>query len=302
MRERLNKKLYWRRASLQPLVNSDFFAHLYRQYRPDFATWHTNHAAHYMHHYWRAYDDSQFITAASPEEKKHIGPAVEYGYQICDELLGRFLGMVDSDTVVVVASSMGQKPYVKDDFPQGRFAVRFKDVGRLLEIFGAKGVAGIVHVMTPQVNVKIPDDIERRRVMDICLRARREGLGKGGAIAVTEVGDTLTLSPSGMANEDTAAVRYFFEGATNARADGHAFDELFASDAPSPKQGMHDPRGLLFLHGPGIRQGLELPNVGPLDVAPTLLTLMGVPVPAVMKGRALSEAWQTTRGGMHVAA
>jgi hypothetical protein len=291
-RERMNKKLYWRRASLQPLVNADFFTYLYGKYQPEFATWHSNHAAHYMHHYWRAYDDSKFLTPASAEEKKHHGPAVEYGYEICDQLLGRFMSMVDSDTVVAVASSMGQKPYVKDDFPKGRFAVRFKDMSRLLDIFGAKGVAGIVHVMTPQVNVKIPDDIERRRVMELCARARREGATSQNAIAVTETGDILTLSPSGLASDDTGSVRYFFDGAPHARAEGYELDELFASDAPSPKQGMHDPRGLFFLHGAGIRQGVELRDIGPLDIAPTLLTLMGIPVPAIMKGRVLGEAWQ----------
>jgi bisphosphoglycerate-independent phosphoglycerate mutase (AlkP superfamily) len=53
---------------------------------------------------------------------------------------------------------------------------------------------------------------------------------------------------------------------------------------------MHDPRGLVFLHGPGIRSGLHLCDVGPLDIAPTILSLMDIPVPAVMTGRVLTEA------------
>jgi predicted AlkP superfamily phosphohydrolase/phosphomutase len=292
--ERLDKHVKWRRPALQPLVNYDFFAHMYRRFRPDYATFHTNHAAHYMHHYWRAYDDSQFLAKSPPDEKKHLGGAVEYGYELCDELLGRFMKLADSDTVVVLATSMGQKPYVKDNFPTGRFVARFKDVRKILELCGAKTVTEIVHVMNPQVNVKIPDAAERRQVMEHCSRVRRQigGGPRTETIYVVEVGDILTITPGGLADGDTAQVRYFFDGAPGARTEGYAFDELFALDAPSAKQGMHDPRGLVILHGPGIRPGVELTGAGPLDIAPTILSLLGIAIPASMPGRPLVEAWQ----------
>lgn len=289
--ERLNKRRYWRRAGLQPLINWDCFRRLYQRYRPEFATWHTNHAAHYMHHYWRAYDDSAFLVRASREERSNQGKAVEYGYRICDKVLGRTLRLADANTVVMVASSMGQKPYVREEYPEGRVAVRFVDVRRVLDILAVRGVSQIVHVMNPQVNVSIPDREERHRVMGLLKRSRREGLAQSGAISVTEVGETLTLSPAGLAGSDTSEMRYFFDGAPNARASGYGLDELFATDAPSPKQGMHDPRGLLFIHGAGVRGGTELPDVGPLDVAPTILALMGILVPAAMRGRVLREAF-----------
>ncbi|MEZ4302160.1 MAG: hypothetical protein R3B70_44950 [Polyangiaceae bacterium] len=78
----------WKRVGLQPQINFDFFKTIYKRYEPEYATWHTGHCAHYMHHYWRAWDDSQFKVKATPEEKKHFGSAVEYGYQLADELLG----------------------------------------------------------------------------------------------------------------------------------------------------------------------------------------------------------------------
>jgi arylsulfatase A-like enzyme len=54
---------------------------------------------------------------------------------------------------------------------------------------------------------------------------------------------------------------------------------------------MHHPTGLLMLWGNGIRPGVTIANTDNLDIAPTLLALMGVPVPAIMPGRVLSEAW-----------
>ena len=82
-----------------------------------------------------------------------------------------------------------------------------------------------------------------------------------------------------------------FDGVSTARSDGYALEELFVADAPTPKQGKHDPTGLLVLYGKGVRRGFEIQGTSNLDIAPTLLTLLGVPVPAVMKGRVLHEAW-----------
>jgi len=56
------------------------------------------------------------------------------------------------------------------------------------------------------------------------------------------------------------------------------------------KSGCHDPKGMMILYGPGVRSG-RIAEVNNLDIAPTLLTLMGLPVPEEMKGRVLSEAF-----------
>ncbi len=58
--ERLNPKTRWKRVALQPLVNFMFFSKLYKQHRPQFATFHTNHVAHYQHTYWKAMQPDKF--------------------------------------------------------------------------------------------------------------------------------------------------------------------------------------------------------------------------------------------------
>jgi hypothetical protein len=254
-----------------------------------------------MHHYWRAYDDSAFPTKASADEKRKYGGAIEHGYELCDELLGRFLALVDKETVVILASSMGQQPYVHELYPEGKIPVRFKDVRQILAIVGARGVTEVVPTMLPQWNVKIPDAAERARVRDLLAAARCHGGAHDEAMHVEETADILTLTPFGLA-KSPAGVRYSFPGAPAARPEGYPLEELFACDAPTPKEGMHHPRGLLVMAGPGMRAGLELKDVSPLDIAPTILHLLGAPVPAVMKGRVLEEAWQPQSSGARAAA
>jgi hypothetical protein len=290
--EKARPHLRWKRVALQPLVNYDVFASIYRRYRPDFATWHTNHAAHYMHHYWRAMDDSKFPVPSSPEEKIKYGDAVEYGYDLCDELLGRFMRLCDEDTVIVLASSMGQQPYVHELYPEGKIAVRFKDLSKILAIVGARGVTEVVPTMLPQYNVTIPEATERARVRDLLRAGRCQGGIHPDAIHVEETGDILTLTPRGIARRE--GVRYTFPGSTFAKSEGYDLEELFACDVPTPKEGMHDPRGMVIFHGPGIRKGLQLEKVSPLDLLPTMLNVLDVPVPRNLPGRVLSEIWQSS--------
>jgi hypothetical protein len=57
------------------------------------------------------------------------------------------------------------------------------------------------------------------------------------------------------------------------------------------KSGCHDPRGVLLVYGPGVRAGARLGECNNLDIAPTLLTTLGLGVPVGLTGRVLEEVW-----------
>ncbi len=60
---------------------------------------------------------------------------------------------------------------------------------------------------------------------------------------------------------------------------------------PSPdRSGTHRMNGILCLYGQGIRPGQKVEGASLQDIAPTILALMGVPIPQVMDGRVLSTA------------
>ena len=290
VRERILPHARWRRVSLQPLLNFDFFAKLYRDERPDFATWHSNHAAHYMHHYWRAWDDSKFATKSPPGETKRYGEAIPFGYQVCDELLGRAFDLIDDQTVLVVASSMGQQPYVSDKYDQGKIVVRVKSIEALLELLGRDGVQEAVPTMVPQWNLVVPDAIRRQSIQRQLEDVRRivAGVTEAG-FAVTEVGNALTVTPLGLARM-VQGIEYIFPATSLRGVSRHAMEDLFATDTPTVKQGMHHINGMLAFYGKGIKRGVNLPCCTNLDVAPTMLSIMALGLPTVMEGRVLHEA------------
>lgn len=54
--------------------------------------------------------------------------------------------------------------------------------------------------------------------------------------------------------------------------------------------GCHRREGIFIAAGPGIHAGIDLPEANILDLAPTILHLLGEPVPGVMDGRVLTGA------------
>src|SRR5262249_8640969 len=145
--ERSDPESRWRRVALQPMVNCAFFGRVYRRYRPHFATFHTNHVAHYMHTYWKAMAPEAFPQATTQDEVRIYGGAIEYGYAVADELLSRMLRLLESDTALVVASSMGQRPYIST-LRNGKQISQVRSLDRLMEIIGLNGRAHALSTMS----------------------------------------------------------------------------------------------------------------------------------------------------------
>ncbi len=59
------------------------------------------------------------------------------------------------------------------------------------------------------------------------------------------------------------------------------------------KSGVHDEDGIFVAFGPGIREGVTFEG-SVFDVAPTVLAIMGLPVPDDMEGRVLTEIFETS--------
>ncbi len=62
---------------------------------------------------------------------------------------------------------------------------------------------------------------------------------------------------------------------------------MLFSDSPG-RGGRHDVDGIFAAVGPDIQQGLTLDGAQIIDIAPTAIHLMGLPIPEDMDGRVLS--------------
>jgi hypothetical protein len=276
----------WKKVSLQPVVNFAFFSKLYRRFRPDFATFHTNHVAHYQHRFFRAWRPELFPDETDPNEVRCFGSAVFYGYQVADQLLARFMRLADRtpDLILCVASSMGQKPYVPEKYAKvAPPTCRVRSIDRLVDVLGLRGRCEYFSTMAPQWNMRIQDPALRQEVVRHLFSARYQPAGKS-MYSVTEVADALVLTPISHHGVDENSRCTF---PTLPGEPSLAFGELVVQADETRKSGCHDPVGLLAFYGAGVRPG-PLPAVNNIDVAPTLLRLLGVPAPAAMRGKDFS--------------
>ena len=58
------------------------------------------------------------------------------------------------------------------------------------------------------------------------------------------------------------------------------------------QRGTHQPEGILVLHGPGVKSDTPL-DADIIDVVPTILAYMGIPVPKHIDGKVLTDAFDT---------
>lgn len=70
--------------------------------------------------------------------------------------------------------------------------------------------------------------------------------------------------------------------------------------APRPGVwGTHYPRGILLARGPGIPTGREIPCQNILDMAPTLLYSLGLPIPADFEGKVIQALYEAAHWQAH---
>ncbi len=63
--------------------------------------------------------------------------------------------------------------------------------------------------------------------------------------------------------------------------------------------GGHKPNGILIMRGPGIMPGTTIEGAELIDMPPTILHLLGEPVPAIMDGKVLTQAFSPTHLAAH---
>jgi hypothetical protein len=277
----------WKKVSLQPIVNFAFFSKLYRRTRPDFATFHTNHVAHYQHRFFRAWRPELFPDATDEAEIRRFGGAIGYGYAVADRLLARFMALADqqSDLILCVASSMGQKAHIPDKYAKvAPPTSRLRSIERLVEILGLKGQCEYFSTMAPQWNLRIHDESLRRRVIDDLHAARFQPAGKS-MYSVIEVKDAIVLTPISHHGLGSSLTCNF---PTLPNAPSVPFDDMVIQADDTRKSGAHDPIGMLAFYGQAVRSG-PFTQINNVDVAPTLLNILGVPVPPAMQGKDVSD-------------
>lgn len=271
----LSETDYWRTRDLTLSLHMHLFEKIFQRFRPEFSAVVLTEIDNICHRYWKYFEPEKYHDIPRTDVNKfaNVIPAM---YQRADDFIGRILQDVDEDTTVIVLSDHGfqalttpqrlDPQVVLAGTPfQNRF--RFWYIGAEVFLKALDGSA------------------QTRQELLVFLRDAKP---IGHALPLFEVKEKGALISLRMTMEvfdimDWLKCPCQLGDRQQPIANLMAPDGLFMC-------GQHAPEGIFLAVGKNINRGKTLTNASVLDVTPTILRLLDMPVGNDMDGKVLNEA------------
>ncbi len=269
----------WRRAFILDRLQFDVFAALYKKEKPAFSTFFLNSTAHMQHLYWRNMDPESFLIKPSPEEQKKYATAILEGYMHMDRLVARALELVGDDATLILATALSQQPFLKFEEKGGKRIYRPKDIDGFLRWAGITSQTESSPVMSEQFWIHFENASAQE---DAARKLSAITINGEPAMAVIKEENSIFSGFNVRAKIDQDAV--LVSGAQQIK-----FYDLFY-EIEGLKSGMHHPEGILWIRDARMPRSAANEHVPIESIAPTVLELLGVAVPAHMESPSLLHA------------
>jgi len=267
----------WRRAFILDLLQFDVFENIYKKEKPMFSTFFLNSTAHMQHVYWRNMQPELFQIKPTEKEQAEYSSAILEGYVHMDKLVERMLALVGKDATVIFATAISQQPFLGYEDKGGKRIYRPKDIAAFARWAGVQNLKACNPVMAEQFWLEFEthaDMVAAAEVLDAvtcdgtpCLSVTREETAIHSGFNIrSQIDHNATLaSPAAGVSTKFFDIFYAIEGL---------------------KSGMHHQDGLLWIRDPRISKSSN-PRVAVESIAPTILDLLDVPIPAHLKDPSL---------------
>jgi len=268
---------YWRRAAILDRLQFDLFAHHYKKNKPTFSTYFVNSTAHFQHMYWRHLSPELFSVKPESKELDVYGNAILFGYQQMDRIIGQMRKLIGEDAVLAFATALSQQPCLKYEGSGGKTFHRPVDFDGFLKVAGIDARSATVEpVMSEEFHIRFTNEMDAERGVRALAEMK---VGDRPVMRVERTGDSLLVGCGIFEELPPESVLSSATGKTN-------FTNVFYH-VDLKKSGMHHPDGIFWVRVPGLAGSRPANKVPLVDVAPTLLALMDLPIPTAMPGKAL---------------
>jgi predicted AlkP superfamily phosphohydrolase/phosphomutase len=255
-----------------------------------------------IHHaFWKFFDKehSKYVP-----NNKYENVIREY-YRYLDKEIGDLLGLLDNDTIILVVSDHGAKQ-MKGAFcinqwlmQEGYLKIKGNpERGAKIEdtpidwaqtkAWGWGGYYARIFINVegrePQGTVT-PEDYEK--TLDELADKLKQIRGPNGEKFYNKIYKPEEIYEE--LNGDSPDLIVYFDDLYWRSAGTIGYETLYLSENDTgPDDAVHSEYGIFILHDPTKNSGLELRNINILDVAPTVLNILGIPVPKEMRGKIIN--------------
>jgi len=280
-RDYLEKFYHLRRLGFE--VYSDVFLRQVQQYQPELAMYVFTLVDSTSHNYWKFMEPARFTAVPEAEIKRH-GDKIPHAYETVDRMIGRTLAaLARGETNVIVVSDHGFQsvPEAQGRTPDRTVRILPEALIELLgwppaqvRFFNIRGATFFRHRQDEAVQVeRMRADLSAIHVVSAATPLFEVKSDPFGNLE-------LSLSP---AIGDLHGLQVKLPNGCVIPA-----ERIVAGDLGTIS-GDHQLEGIIIAAGPAIRRGVALQQASVLDVTPTLLALLGLPVGRDMDGRVLTE-------------
>jgi hypothetical protein len=266
----------WRRAFILDLLTFDVFASVYKKEHPAFSTLFLNSTAHMQHVYWRNMQPELFVLQPTDAEQKEYSSAILEGYIHMDKLVGSILELVGPNTTLMFATALSQQPFLRYEAAGGKRIYRPTDIPAFAKWAGIQNLKGSNPVMAEQFWLEFDNPAQ----VDAAA-ARLDAILINGepAVKIIKEGNSIFCGFS---------VRSKLEKDARLSSPDSTvpFFDIFY-EIEGLKSGMHHPEGMLWVRDQQFPPASYQQRVPLEAVAPTILDMFSVNVPAHMHSPSL---------------
>ena len=276
--ERTHRAGRWRRVALLDRLQFDVFRSYYRRLEPNFSIFFSNSTAYLQHKHWRNLDPGPFAVKPTAEEQARFADAVLFGYKQMDALISEFMRLAGDGATLVFSTALSQQPCLAYEDQGGKSFYRPRDFQAFLTFAGVPRYVEIAPVMSEKFYVRFDDEIAAGEAERMLKKL--------------EAGGEPLMFVDRQGTEVYCGCQLYSTVPQDARIRMHdslrtaPFYELLYR-AEGLKSGMHHSDGILWIRYPNKEHCVHDEKVPLTAVAPTLLDLFSVRIPAYMQAESL---------------
>lgn len=256
-----------------------------------------------QHAFWKFFDEHHHLYQPG---NKYENAIKEY-YQLIDNEIGKLLKLIDKDTIVIVVSDHGAKRMkgafcINEWLVKKGYLVLKKNPEKVISLGEAEvdwnktkawGWGGYHARIFFNVKSREPqgtiDPEEYEKIRDRLINDLKNIRGPKGEEWNTEVYTPEEIYPDGIGDYPDLTV--YFDDLFWRSAGTIGYDSPYLPENDKgPDDAVHSHHGVFILFNPKEKQGKRIADINLLDVTPTILKIMGIPVPPDMEGKAVKEA------------
>jgi predicted AlkP superfamily phosphohydrolase/phosphomutase len=258
----------------QDVLKSQAGQILYSFLNPDFYFLYLRAPDVTSHFFWKYFQPDDTV---SPLEIDAFSDVIPSAYMYVDALIGKHLNMTPRDSTIFIVSDhgMGPKSYRAD--------YSFDNMERLWRQIGIQENIRTTRIKESRIFLSFHSPVERSGAQAV-LKDVMSG-HKKRPLFQSKISKDLKALILEMNNI------FYPDGDTEVFFRSKKVGKLEDYVSIVETSGNHTLYGILIMKGPHIRGGYRLKDYSVLDVAPTILYLLGLPVPKDIDGNIIGEAF-----------